>query len=51
LNCPDQEVVQKIGDGVRDALDREAEFQRQNPGPSGRAPARDASCRPNVTIA
>jgi hypothetical protein len=33
LNCPDQEVVHKIEGAIRDALEREAEFQRQNPGP------------------
>jgi hypothetical protein len=33
LNCPDQEVVHKIGQAIGDALQREGEFQRQNPGP------------------
>jgi hypothetical protein len=33
LNCPDQEVIRKIGQEVNDGLSRLAEFQRQNPGP------------------
>jgi hypothetical protein len=33
LNCPDQEVVHKLGERIKDALDREGEFQRENPGP------------------
>ena len=33
LNCPDQEVVRALGQGIKEALDREAEFQRANPGP------------------
>jgi hypothetical protein len=33
LNCPDQEVVRGVGEAIKEAIDREAEFQRQNPGP------------------
>ena len=33
LNCPDQEVVGRITQTAKEMLDREAEFQRTNPGP------------------
>jgi len=33
LNCPDQEVVQKIGKAIGDGLERVGEFESQNPGP------------------
>ena len=33
LNCPDQEFVRSVGAGINEALDREAEFQRENRGP------------------
>ncbi len=33
LNCPDQEVVQQLARDVRYALDRSAQFQRDNRGP------------------
>lgn len=33
LNCPDQEVVHAVGQGIKEVLDRQAEFQRANRGP------------------
>ena len=33
LNCPDQEFVRKVGEGISDGLRRVGEFQRDNPGP------------------
>jgi hypothetical protein len=32
-NCPDQEVVRSIQAGMKEAMDRQAEFQMQNRGP------------------
>lgn len=32
-NCPDQEVVRSIQAGMKEAMDRHAEFQMQNRGP------------------
>jgi hypothetical protein len=33
LNCPDQEVVKGAIEVIKEAIDRQAEFQRANRGP------------------